>query len=215
VHHLGSLLDATGNGHTASNSVATATPTTNVSGRIGGARTFDGNDDYLVLANSNGPYDFTNQMYASAWIRVAGLEDQYQAILTKGDSSWRLARSNNADGVAFGWTSGGNQDNLFGDKPISGGEWHHVAIVQTPNAKYVYVDGVEDASNTDNHQLDGNELGVRIGMNEESTSGGARYWHGDIDEVRISSVARDAAWIFAERKTVDPAFAMVGADEAY
>lgn len=215
VHHLGSLFDATGNGHTASNSNLNATPMTNIAGRIGAARTFDGNDDYLVLANSNGPYDFSNEMYASAWIRVTGFEDQYQAIITKGDSSWRMQRSSNSDGVSYGWTNSGNNDNVLGDAPVMNGAWHHVAVVQTQTTKYVYVDGIADAAAPDTEQIDNNEYSVRIGMNEESTSGGARFWHGDIDEVRISSLSRDPDWIFAEYKTTDAMFAMVGVEENY
>jgi MSHA biogenesis protein MshQ len=215
VHHMGSLLDATNNGHTASNpNGGGGVPTANLAGRIGAARTFDGNDDFLLLANGDSDYDFTTTMYASAWVRVAGFEDSYQAIITKGDSSWRLARANNGDGVSFGWTNGGSNDNLSGDTAVANGAWHHVAIVQTPTTKYVYVNGALDESVQDTEQLDNNSYGVRFGMNEESTNG-ARYWHGDLDEIRISSIARDAHWIFAEHRTTDPAFTTVGVDEIY
>lgn len=212
VHHLGSLVDATGNGHLASNGNVGSVPSTNLAGRIGAARTFDGTDDYLALANGDTPYDFTTAMYASAWVKVAGFEDQYQAIVTKGDSSWRLARANNTNGVAFGWN---NSNNVLGTTSVVGGEWHHVAIVQTPTTKYVYVDGQLDESAQDTTPLDNNNYGVRVGMNEESTSGGQRYWHGDIDEVRISATSRDAAWIFAEHATTAPMFTTVGVDEIY
>ncbi len=214
VHHLGGLVDASGNGHNASNTNPMV-PAATTNGRIGAARTFDGNDDYLVLGNSNGAYDFSTAMYASAWVRVAGFEDAYQAIITKGDSSWRMARANTGSGVGFGWTNGGTNGNLLGDTPINDGEWHHVAIVQTQTTKYVFVDGAEDVDAQNNEQLDNNEYSVRIGMNEESNSPPARYWHGDIDEVRISAGARDAAWIFAEYRTTDPLFAMVGGEEVY
>jgi biopolymer transport protein ExbB len=215
VHHLGSLLDATNNGHTASNGNLNGVPSTNLGGRVGAARTFDGNDDYLQLANGDGSYDFTTSLYVSAWIRVAGFEDPYQAIVTKGDSSWRLARANNGNGVSFGWTNGTNNDNLLGNTTVANGAWHHVAIVQTQTTKSVYVDGVLDESVQNGDQLDNNNFNVRFGMNEESTSGGARYWHGDIDEVRISSLSRDAHWIFAEHRTTDAMFTTVGVDEIY
>jgi hypothetical protein len=123
-----------------------------------------------------------------------------------------LARADDQSGVSFGWTSGQNNDNLLGTVSVRGGEWHHVAIVQTQATKYVYVDGVQDEARNDGDQLDSNNYEVRIGMNQETT---ARYWHGDIDEVRISGVARNAAWIFAEHKTTDPAFIMVGPVENY
>ena len=215
VHHLGSLLDATNNGHTASNSALASVPAMNLGGRIGAARTFDGSDDYVQLANGDGPYDFTTSLYASAWIRVAGFEDEYQAIITKGDSSWRLARADTGDGVGFGWTNGGNNGNLLGTTSVANGAWRHVAIVQTQTAKSVFVDGVLDATVNDTDQLDNNSYSVRFGMNEESQSGGARYWHGDLDEIRISATSRDAHWVFAEHRTTDPMFTTVGVDEIY
>ncbi len=212
VHHLGSFVDATGNGHLASNGSVSSVPSTNLAGRIGAARTFDGTDDYLALANGDGPYDFTVTMSASAWVKVAGFEDEYQAIVTKGDSSWRLARANTTNGVAFGWN---DSNNLLGTTSVTGTEWRHVAIVQTQTTKNVYVDGQLDETIANSDLLDNNSYSVRFGMNEESTSGGARYWHGDIDEVRISATSRDAAWISAEHRTTAPAFTTVGVDETY
>lgn len=214
VHHLGAFADATGHNHAAVGAGA-GTPAINVSGKIGAARTFDGNDDFVTLNNSNGAYDFTTAMYASAWIRVAGFEDPYQAIITKGDSSWRMSRANTGNGVAFGWTSGNTNDNVMGTDSVADMQWHHVAIVKTATAKLVYVDGNKDEEVANAAQLDSNDFSVRFGANEESTSGGARYWHGDMDEIRISDAARDATWIGAEVITVDPAFVTVGNDEAY
>lgn len=216
VHHLGSLVDSSGNGHTASSPGAGESPATLLAGRIGAARTFDGNNDYLTLNDSNGPYDFSNQMYASAWIRVAGFEDAYQAIVTKGDSSWRMARSDANNGVSFGWTNANSNGNLLGNTPVFGGNaWHHVAIVQTQTDKQVYVDGQLDESVQNNEQLDNNNFSVRIGMNEEAVNPPNRFWHGDIDEVRISSSSRTAEWIFAEHRTADSTFATVGVEEIY
>jgi hypothetical protein len=52
-------------------------------------------------------------------------------------------------------------------------------------------------------------------MNEESNLDGARYWHGDMDEIRISGIPRNEAWIGAEVITTDPAFVMVDDAEDY
>ena len=64
--------------------------------------------------------------------------------------------------------------------------------------------------------VDVNNFAVSFGQNAESNTGGKRFWNGDIDEVRISATARDAAWMFAEHHTVtDPDFVQLGADEPY
>lgn len=213
VHHMGSLLDSSGNNHIAANGNVNQLPGTLLAGRVGAAKTFDGVDDFLALANGDSAYDFTTELYASAWIRVAGFEDAYQAIIAKGDTSWRMARANTGTGVSYGWTTNNATDNVLGDTAVTGGEWHHVAVVQTPTVKSVYVDGALDNSVQDTETIDTNSRSVRFGMNEDVS--GNRFWHGDIDEVRISATARDAAWIFAEHATTAATFSTVGVDEPY
>ena len=211
VHHLGaSLEDSTGGHHTGT---ANGNPTV-VPGALGFARSFDGND-YIELAGE-GSYDYATEMYVSAWVKVDMFDAPYQAIVTKGDSSWRLARGDQTNGAGFGTTSGTVNHNTNGSKSLADGKWHHVAGVLDGTTKTLYVDGVADEAASYTLQLDNNQALVRLGMNPESNVGGPRYWKGTIDELRTSAGQRSANWIKAEFVNGDdPAFIKTGAPEPY
>ena len=211
VHHLGATLeDSTGNGHTGT---ASGSPMI-APGRFGSARSFDGGD-WIELAGEDS-YDYTTAMYVSAWFRVATFDAPYQAIVTKGDSAWRLARGDQTDGAGFGTTSGNQNQNANGGSNLDNSQWHFVAGVLDGSTKTLYVDGTAAVALVYTLQLDNNQFAVRIGMNPESTVGGPRYWKGEIDEVRISAVPRTASWIHAEWVVgSDPAFVTTGTAEPY
>ena len=81
--------------------------------------------------------------------------------------------------------------------------------------KRLFVDGVLDVQ-VAGGPVDTDNTPVDIGRNSNSTVGGERNWNGDLDEVRISAVERDAAWMFAEHLTVtDPTFVTIGTEEPY
>jgi hypothetical protein len=217
VHHLGPNAGATLPDSTSHNHVATPSgggPQLLNAGRIGRARDFDGNDDYLELAGE-GDYDFTTTLTVSAWIRRQALDVEYEAIVCKGDDTWRMHRENLTQFAGFGTTTNTTTNNLQGTTSIDNNNWHHIAIVFGGGVKRLYVDGQLDAMSAGG-TIDIDNTPVAIGRNSNSTVGGNRNWNGDIDEVRISSAERNAAWIFAEHLTVtDPAFVTVGNEERY
>ncbi len=213
VHHLDNNLgDSTGRNHT-----ATATPgqtPSNTPGQIGGARDFDGQNDSLLLAGNEADFDFTTQLSVSAWIRRQALDTTYQAIVAKGDKSWRLHRENQTPFIGFGTTVGNVNQNQFGDVNIDNNNWHHVAIVLGSSTKRIYVDGQLDDTVTVGPTIDTNDFGVMFGRNEEAMVVPDRFWNGDLDEVRISGTARDEHWMFAEHHTVtDADFVQIGGEE--
>ena len=216
VHHLGAdYSDATGHPHTGTQ-VGTPTPISN--SPLGGARHFNGTTDYVTLPNE-GDYDFLvapSRLTVSAWIRVTAFDRQFQAIVTKGDTSWRLQRDDMSDQLEFGTTSGTNVDNEVGKVNVNNTQWHQAAVVLDGSKKLLYVDGAQDAITNYNNQLDNNNELVAIGHNSEGSTGSGRFWNGDIDEVRISSIARTPAWIGAEYVTAtNAAFVTIGADQRY
>ena len=210
VHHMGVTADVTGNGHGLS---AQGGPTV-TAGQISQASNFDGVDDYYSLSNGDSDFDFTTTMSASAWVKVGAFTDQWQAILAKGDNAWRMHRGDTTNGVGFGTTSSSVHDDLNGSTNVNDGAWHHVAIVMDGAKKYLYVDGIEDEQRAYTLTLQANSRGVRIGMNQDASPN--RFWEGQIDEVRISAVARSAAWISAEQLTgVSTTFVTIGDDEPF
>jgi biopolymer transport protein ExbB len=212
VHHLGaSYTDVTGHAH---DGTITGAPGPITDSPLGGARRFNGTSDYVTLAGEP-DYDFTTTLTVSAWFRVAAFDLDYQAIVTKGDSAWRIHRELATKHLGFGTSSGAN-DNQEGMTNVDNNQWHHAAIVYDGAKKVIYVDGAQDATETFALTIDQNNEPVAIARNSESTQGGQRFWHGDIDEVRISSIARAPAWLGAEYVTAtNAAFVVIGADQRY
>ena len=183
-------------------------------GRIGNARDFDSNDDYLQLANEV-DFDVTTALTVSAWIRRQALDNVYQAIVCKGDNTWAMHREDQTTFAGFKTTVAAFNQNLQGTTSIDDNNWHHVAIVFGNGTKRLYVDGAQDAMMTAG-TIDTDNTPVAIGRNSNATTGGPRNWNGDIDEVRISNAEYNAAWISAERLTVnDPTFVTIGPEELY
>jgi hypothetical protein len=100
---INSAASATsGNFIVASTGAASKTVTATVN--TDNALSFDGVDDYVTLANESN-FDFTNQMTVEAWIKVDAFDKNWQAIVTKGDDSWRLHRYNNTNFLNFAFTN--------------------------------------------------------------------------------------------------------------
>jgi uncharacterized repeat protein (TIGR03803 family) len=145
----------------------------------------NGTNGYATVTNA-GVFNFTNAFTVEAWIKVASFTTDWQAIVTKGDSAWRLHRYDNNDVVSFG-TSGLSDGDLEGVTPVDDGDWHHVAgVYDGAGNKYLYVDGALDAYSSVSGTVDQDSYPLDIGENAEQTN---RVWDGEIDEVRIWNVA--------------------------
>lgn len=206
VHHLADLRDATAGGHDGFGSNLPA----DVEGRIGRGRAFDGSNDQIELPQE-ADFDLEDALTVEAWARVASFTVDWQAIVTKGDDTWRLHRQLNTPFVGFGSDTALTNDNLSGTTPIDDGDWHHVAIVYGDDTKQIYVDGQLDVSELYFGPLFVTDAPVVLGSNADVTG---RFFHGALDEVRISRVARSTAWIALQaRATADASIVSVGDEE--
>ena len=146
--------------------------------------------DYMSIPGSNAPggaFDFNDVITVTAWIQVSALDKWFQTVISKGDSSWRLARYQDQDRLEFSCTgvAGGFDPlygNVFGTRGVDDGLWHHVAGVYDGSRIYLYVDGIIDASAEATGLMNNNTFDVYIGANEEASE---RDWNGLIDDVRI------------------------------
>ena len=59
-----------------------------------------GGNDYISIANESN-FDITNEITVAAWIMVNEFNKHWQAIVTKGDSAWRLSRTSLDKTLAF------------------------------------------------------------------------------------------------------------------
>ncbi|UCD52945.1 MAG: discoidin domain-containing protein [Phycisphaerales bacterium] len=125
----------------------------------------------------------------AAWIKVDVFDKNYQTIVAKGDSSWRLSRNQTTDNIH--WRCNGPSPDLRvnGQANVNDGQWHHVAGTYDGAVARLYVDGIEDGSVATSGPIATNTERVYLGENAEAPG---RQWNGLIDDVRIYSRALSA-----------------------
>lgn len=146
----------------------------------GNAMDFSGSGQYIDVPNESS-FDFTTGMTVEVWFKVDSFSVPWQALVTKGDTAWRLHRYDETDQISFGTTSGDNWEDLVSGRSVNDGRWHHVAAVQDGTNKYLYLDGVLENSSSPG-AINQNDQIVLVGENVEQIN---RYFDGQIDEIRI------------------------------
>ncbi|UCD51230.1 MAG: hypothetical protein JSW27_01095 [Phycisphaerales bacterium] len=145
---------------------------------------FNGNGHVRVPHDPD--FDIITQITCAAWVRVDSFDQSWQAIVTKGDTAWRLQRSGATDSLEFACTginvSGTAHSSILGSVNVNDGQWHHVAGVYDGTTIYLYIDAALDTSASALGTIFANRWPVMIGDNAEATG---RYWNGRIDEVQI------------------------------
>ncbi len=186
--------DSSGNGH---NAIVQGNPSWRPSdGKVGGAIALGGNGDFLDV-EAESAFDFTGGVTVAAWIKVNDFDKPWQALISKGDGTWRLQRNSKTDTLEFACTglkvpTDNQYGSLFGNREISRGEWHHVAGAFDGKQMSLYVDGTLDASQEAWGSINVNDVPVHIGANAEQQD---RFWNGLIDDVRIYNYGLSEAQI--------------------
>jgi hypothetical protein len=184
----GVAADSSGNGH---NGSLNGNPTWQPSGgKVAGALQFHGNNDFVAI-ESRSAFDITGQVTVAAWIKVNQFDKEWQTIVAKGDSAWRIQRDRGMDGLEFACSGvqvpgGGEWGGMPGKAHVNDGQWHHVAGVYDGTSMRLYVDGVLDVSQPASGSIRTNEQPVCIGCNSEQAD---RCWNGQIDDVRVYNYA--------------------------
>lgn len=163
-----------------------------VDGSAGYALQLDGDGDYVDLGNDLS-LNITNQITVAAWIKVDTFDCEWQAIITKGDGSWRLQRNGTQGSIEFACTGAFVPNalvgSLFGTVNVNDGRWHHVAGTYDGSRICLYVDGKLDVLSEAVGPIEVNDYNVLIGANAEKPK---RNFKGSIDDVRIYSYALSA-----------------------
>jgi len=153
---------------------------------VGNALDFDGTNDYVSCGSINLSGD---ALTLECWIYVdqfkggndissiMGTEESgSSAFLRFGDGGW------SDDKVQFVLDIGG-QTKLNGNTALLEDTWYHIAGVYDGSEMKIYINGVLDASKSQNGSFNSNNL-----FNIANNSG--RYLNGKMDEVRVWSDAR-------------------------
>lgn len=88
--------------------------------------------------------------------------------------------------------------------------WHYLAMTLNGAAARIYVDGVDRTLDGGATPLIAGSQALHIGRR----SGGGDYFRGAIDEIRVSSTARSAAWLRAQRLSMSDLFTSLGPVES-
>jgi len=158
-------------------------------GAVGSALEFDGEGDYVDLGTA-ADFDITNQITVCAWIKVRVFTVDWQTIIAKGDTAWRLSRDQ-GDNLHFACT-GLWPEWVRGTANVNDGQWHHAAGVYDGSELRLYIDGKLDASAKTQGSINVSKFPVWIGDNSEEPG---RGWNGLIDDVRIYNYALSQAEI--------------------
>ena len=125
------------------------------SGKIGGAYSFDGVNDYISIVPS--PVDFSLTSYTiGMWIYRDVDSSGFERLLSKGIFGTAQAdiflQISNLDKIQFGWQNSGYTNNIYalGNTSIPVNTWTHVVGIfdDDSNTFKIYVNGVDDTGAT-------------------------------------------------------------------
>ncbi|KXB07306.1 hypothetical protein AKJ54_00435 [candidate division MSBL1 archaeon SCGC-AAA382K21] len=172
--------------------------TTDSSGNIDGADTFDGSNDYIEIPSDTSLNNITGEVTVSAWINLDSSASDYKIFGTQNGSSGGFKLGAYQDKLEFEIRDSGNSPYLnrsvSGGTSLSSNRWYFVSGVYDDSNDWLgtYVDGSLDRGMSTVGVLS-STTGISTIGREPFTSD--YYWHGEIDEARVSSVARTSEWI--------------------
>jgi hypothetical protein len=184
-----------------------------VEGKLGGALSLDGVGEFVEINPDNedllSGFDENGEQAGfsiSSWFKVGAFEKTWQCLVAKGEGNrWRIHRRG---GESIMTGNGGNADVSAGSIAVDDDEWHHLALISTPEEGVVlYVDGeIEGESGPPN--LQDNDNPMMIGENPDARN---RTWNGLVDDLAFFKVPITEEqvlemWNDGEGKTVGEVF---------
>lgn len=159
------------------------------------ALNFDGENDYVKISNTTSA-NFTIEAWIKSSVSSHGGSNAYEgspiAWSDVGGSANDFSFSILNNHLAF--FDGSNNSEIEGAINICDGNWHRVAIARTVGGtSYLYVDGVQDGSGTSGSAALTDNPFIEFGGNTLD----AKYYNGNIDELRIWNSARTQSQIQA------------------
>jgi hypothetical protein len=197
---------------------------TQVSGRIAYGQDFNNLDtkwDFIDCGNDSSLDITGNQITLQAWVQYDNATHAFMGPLNhKGynNGGYRLVMPENSGNLRFQLP--GPSYSLQSAETLSTSNWHHLVATYDGSRMRIYLDGLKDEYELE--KLDNilsvppTENEVWIGHGDQPKDVPWSYpWEGQIDEVRISNIARSADWIKTEyyNQSNPSAFYSIGIDD--
>ncbi|MBT3865707.1 LamG domain-containing protein [Candidatus Woesearchaeota archaeon] len=153
-------------------------------GKYGSAVELYGDANYIQIPYSTN-LEFTDQFTLEFWFYPTNMDLEDQRLVHK-SGSW--GAYTHLGGLVFfvdTTESGGGREIIV--EPLSSGSWYHFAGSYDGQNMFMYVDGVEvdDSPKALAENIDTSSAKLFIG-----SDGGAKFFNGLIDEIRVSDYAR-------------------------
>ena len=156
-------------------------------------------------------FKFTGPFSVAVWFKVERFTAPYQALVTKGDTSWRLQRYPNTDAFNFAVNYGSEKIDIpqaHGRTNVADGRWHLAAAVYEPAGpvahQRLYIDGDLDVERESPLPMQQNDEPVWLGANSEKRWPDGEFG-GLIDEVAIFARALSTQEVAAMFQAGSPA----------
>lgn len=206
VFHMSDNDDSSPNGY---NGTIQAGSTDIESDAIAGrSQFFDGNDVFQI---SNSMPELNTEFTISMWMKTDNISNNARLFHDdNGSQGYALSLGDGGAGnlrsFQRGFPGAGIIDAV---NTLSQDTWYHLSFVvdRTNFHRIIYVDGASDISDLSDNS--GSTWQTHTGTNGNVTIGGednttSRRHIGNFDEVRVSSVVRNADWIATEYNSMNP-----------
>ncbi|MBE9058362.1 LamG-like jellyroll fold domain-containing protein, partial [Sphaerospermopsis sp. LEGE 08334] len=162
---------------------------------------FDGIDDYLVIANHNSiNFDKNQNFCIELWLKIGKISPGSHTpfdvnIFEKWQGSvfpYAIRYSSTA-GTVYGSRYDGRNPSISSKKVINDQKFHHVAFVKQDSQLFLYVDGVKESETQDTViQSTKNDSPLYIAAGTSISKGGGtrRFFAGQIADIRLWNIAR-------------------------
>ncbi|MEQ6902448.1 LamG-like jellyroll fold domain-containing protein, partial [Nocardioides sp. YIM 152588] len=188
------VADLSGNG----NDGAVLGGTSWVSGKYGGALSFDGASG-RVSVPASASLDLSSAMTLMAWIEPTASQSGWRTIMQRETDAYFLNASNSTGALrpSGGGTIGGGAAFVTGTTASPVGQWTHVALTYDGAELRLYVNGQLAASSPKGGAVQSTSNPLSIGGNSPY----GEYFQGLIDEARVYDRALSAADVQAAMAT--------------
>jgi hypothetical protein len=177
--------DSSGNG----NDGSLGNGPTWTTGKIGGALSFDGVNDYVNLGNF-GFFNNREVLSVSFWAKIISTPNAYNEIITQ--TNLNAVSITSSRKVHFNSFQGSWDIGLDSSTSIELNQWKFITTSRDSSSVYIFIDGNLNSSTSSFTKSSSNGYNTLIGA-----KGGGNYLHGTLDDLRIYDRALSAAEVQA------------------